>query len=233
MPLAMSDKPLAQENQSKSNEVSFFVHLISNGQLGYQKTLEFRPMKIRDFEILASSNNEGPEYYKKLINVVQNCCLTQGVRIDRLSIQDFNEVLIALRVNSTGKNTYELTVKCPECRKGFDHTVYLSMLPVKEIDPIFVEPFKTDSELDVRMPRCSIYTNDRYHKSESSLLLAMIESALGRSIGNDTISVISEVKNILDTYDYGIDLTIKIKCPHCEKEVGEFSIPFRWQFFIT
>lgn len=99
------------------------------------RLVEIRSMTARDEDILSSAGllKQG----KAISALLKSCIVDRTIDPDQLIIGDRNAILIAIRITGYGAE-YKISVDCPACGQGVDHTFDLAQLPIKNLgaDPV-------------------------------------------------------------------------------------------------
>lgn len=231
--MKMEDPTKVQQKEISPirNEQTFSVSFASNGQLGYQKTVELRPLKVRDYKMLTSGNANDINYMIKLVEVVQACIYPlNSLDVKELTMADFTKLIIALKINSTS-STYELIIPCMRCTGDtnknktvtFNYIVDLDKLEEKLLDTNFKEPYLIKEGLNIKLPRVKHYLTENVDELAVAYDGDINELKLGDYI---------EIQKTLEKFDYGYITDLKVVHQDCQ-EVIELTLPFRADFFVS
>jgi hypothetical protein len=98
------------------DQPTFDVKVPSSG-----KTLKFRPFLVKEQKILLMAfNSENPnQIYDSLKQIIQNCCITEKLDIDKLHIYDIEFIFLQLRIHSISETLtlYFQPIPNSECKK--------------------------------------------------------------------------------------------------------------------
>ena len=105
--------------------------LPSNG-----KKITYRPFLVKEEKILilAIESNSLKDISRAIKDVLRNCILTKGVKVDELPTFDIEYLFLNIRARSIGESI-ELVVTCPDDRETkVNVTVYIDEVQVKTND---------------------------------------------------------------------------------------------------
>lgn len=96
------------------------------------KSYHFRPMLVKEEKVLlmAQQSESANEIILALKQVINNCCMDDGLDVDRLSIADFEWLFLQLRARSINSEI-ELTYIDQDDGKEYKFTVDVTKIPVK------------------------------------------------------------------------------------------------------
>ena len=203
------------------------VTLPSKGKHGYPETLRLRPLKVKDVKALVEDPvNEEISYVRRLVAVVQETVLDEGVEVREMTMPDFRKVLLAHRVNSIGK-IIELSFRC-SCKNELQVVPFdLMNLDEKIIDDKYEEPVDVGG-VQVRFPRVWGYLPEGKKSFDEVNDYDVLASVV---IGKDVDDLLlSEAKGALEfikkwEMSYGVQTDIEVPCKHCGKKV-KIGVPF-------
>ena len=94
----------------KINTPTFELVLPSNG-----KKIKYRPFLVREEKILvmAMESDDMKQITSAIIDILNNCILTRGIKIEKLSTFDIEYLFLNVRSKSVGE-TVEVNVTCPD-----------------------------------------------------------------------------------------------------------------------
>jgi hypothetical protein len=117
-----------------------------------KKSIKFRPFLVREEKILiiAMESEDPKQIAESVKNVISNCIITKGVKIDKLSTFDIEYLFLNIRGKSVGEEV-DVLITCPD-----DGT---TQVPVSiNLDEITVKTYpehkrdiKLDDQLTLRM----------------------------------------------------------------------------------
>ena len=94
----------------KINTPTYELELPSNG-----KKIKYRPFLVREEKILviAMESEDMKQITDAVIDILNSCILTRGVKVDQLSTFDIEYLFLNVRSKSVGE-TVEVNVTCPD-----------------------------------------------------------------------------------------------------------------------
>ena len=117
-----------------------------------KKKIKYRPFLVKEEKILllAMESNDAKEIAESVKNVINNCIITRGVKVDNLSTFDIEYLFLNIRGKSVGEEV-EVMVTCPD-----DEVTQVPMsIGLDEIkvvqDPKHNRDIKLDDSLTLRM----------------------------------------------------------------------------------
>jgi hypothetical protein len=141
------------------------------------KEIQIRPFKVKEEKLLliAAETADPDEIINSTKQVVNNCIVTEGVDIDKLTYFDIDYIFIALRSKSVGdkvemKYTCNAVVEDKPCGASFD----------AEIDISNVEIVKNDSTLKLNLG--NIIMKMRYPNYTTMKSISDKDSAIDKKI---------------------------------------------------
>jgi hypothetical protein len=126
---------------------SYELTLPSNG-----KKIKYRPFLVKEEKILiiAMESEDQKQITNALKTVINNCILTRGIKVDKLSTFDIEYLFLNIRGKSVGENV-EVVITCPDDNE----TQVPVIIPLDEIkiqrDPKHQKDIKLDNDLIMRM----------------------------------------------------------------------------------
>ena len=121
--------------------------LPSNG-----KKITYRPFLVKEEKILilAIESNSLKDISRAIKDVLRNCILTKGVKVDELPTFDIEYLFLNIRARSIGESI-ELVVTCPDDRETkVNVTVYIDEVQVKTNEEHNID-IKIDDTYTMRM----------------------------------------------------------------------------------
>lgn len=133
-----------------------------------KKVIKFRPFTAREEKILliAKQSDDEADIMSAIKQVVNNCVVTEGFEIDKLTIFDLEYLFVAIRVKSVSD------VAPVSYRDNSDNQVYNFDVDLKEVKVIWpVEKPPTISlgegmSMTLRWPTADLYTDTQLLTSE-------------------------------------------------------------------
>lgn len=126
---------------------TYELNLISNG-----KTIKYRPFLVKEEKVLiiALESQDQKEITNAVKQVLQNCVLTRGVKIDSLPSFDLENLFLNIRSKSVGE-TVEVMVTCLDDQETrVPHTVKISEVRV-EVPEDHSDTIQIDDNISVKM----------------------------------------------------------------------------------
>jgi len=116
------------------------------------RKIKYRPFLVKEEKILiiAMESDDQKQITNALKTVINNCILSRGIKVDKLSTFDIEYLFLNIRGKSVGENV-EVMVTCPDDNE----TQVPVMIPLDEIkiqkDPKHQKDIKLDDDLIMRM----------------------------------------------------------------------------------
>tara|TARA_B100000214_G_C23958750_1_gene624198 strand:- start:1472 stop:2191 length:720 start_codon:yes stop_codon:yes gene_type:complete len=116
------------------------------------KKIRYRPFLVKEEKILiiAMESEDQKQITNALKTVINNCILTRGIKVDKLSTFDIEYLFLNIRGKSVGENV-EVVITCPDDNE----TQVPVIIPLDEIkiqrDPKHQKDIKLDNDLIMRM----------------------------------------------------------------------------------
>ena len=110
---------------------TFELTLPSNG-----KKIKYRPFLVKEEKILilAIESNSMSDITRSIKDVLKNCILTKGVKVDDLPTFDIEYIFLNIRARSVGESI-DLLVTCPDDGKTQVQTkIYIDEIEVKKTE---------------------------------------------------------------------------------------------------
>ena len=126
---------------------SYELTLPSNG-----KKISYRPFLVKEEKILilAIESNSLKEISRATKDILKNCILTKGVKVDQLPTFDIEYLFLNIRSRSIGESI-ELVVTCPDDGETkVNKTIYIDEIQVKTDDDHNID-IKIDDTYTMRM----------------------------------------------------------------------------------
>tara|TARA_B100001989_G_scaffold230148_1_gene187999 strand:+ start:957 stop:1670 length:714 start_codon:yes stop_codon:yes gene_type:complete len=126
---------------------SYELTLPSNG-----KKISYRPFLVKEEKILilAIESNSLKEISRATKDILKNCILTKGVKVDQLPTFDIEYLFLNIRARSIGESI-ELVVTCPDDGETkVNKTIYIDEIQVKTDDDHNID-IKIDDTYTMRM----------------------------------------------------------------------------------
>ena len=116
------------------------------------RKIRYRPFLVKEEKILiiAMESEDQKQITNAIKSVINNCILTRGIKVDKLSTFDIEYLFLNIRGKSVGENV-EVLITCPDDEK----TQVPVMIPLDEIKvqkhPDHNKDIKLDDNLVLRM----------------------------------------------------------------------------------
>lgn len=184
----------------------------------------------------------------KVMSTIINRCIVEPKGLDsyKLTMPDFIFLMYKLRIVTYGNNLPVMT-KCPHCkRKNKDLTMNLDNLKVVEIPSKLKEPIEVSLPKSKLNLECKMLRVFEYDQSESEAekqleenpslaadlvstlrLCRQVKKINGETFSETELRMIldklpaadsSVLEESLDKWDFGLDLTVEVECPYCNKK---------------
>jgi len=117
-----------------------------------KKKIKYRPFLVKEEKILviAMESNDIKDIANSVKQVLSNCILTRGIKVDKLSTFDIEYLFLNVRGKSVGE-TVDIMVTCPDDQEtAVPVTVDLDAIQVK-FDPEHTKDIELDEKLTMRM----------------------------------------------------------------------------------
>ena len=110
-----------------------------------KKKVKFRPFLVKEEKILilAMESQDNKQIANAVKDVISNCILTKGVRVENLATFDIEYLFLNIRGKSVGEEV-EVTITCPDDGK----TTVPAVINLDEIQVITDKDHKQDIKLD-------------------------------------------------------------------------------------
>ena len=116
------------------------------------KTIQYRPFLVKEEKVLviALESEDTKQITTAIKNVIKNCVLTKGLKIESLPTFDIEYLFLNIRGKSVGE-TADVLITCPDDGKTqVPHSVNLDDIQV-EVSDDHSRDIKLDDDLTVRM----------------------------------------------------------------------------------
>ena len=131
----------------KINTPSYELTLPSNG-----KKIKYRPFLVREEKILimALETEDPKQITDAVVQILDSCILTRGVKIQRLATFDIEYLFLNVRSKSVGESI-TVNVTCPDVEKtSVEVTVDLETIKVKK-NKSHQDTIKLDDNLSLKL----------------------------------------------------------------------------------
>jgi len=143
---------------------SYELNLPSNG-----KKIKYRPFLVKEEKILilAIESNSMKDISRAIKDVLKNCILTKGVKVDELPTFDIEYLFLNIRSRSIGESI-DLVITCPDDGKTKVNTqIYIDEIEIKK-DKNHNPDIKLDDTYTMRLkyPSLDQFIDDNFNFSE-------------------------------------------------------------------
>ena len=110
---------------------SFELTLPSTG-----KKIKYRPFLVKEEKILilAIESNSMKDITRAIKDILKNCIITKGIKVDELPTFDIEYLFLNIRARSIGESI-DLVITCPDDEKTkVNSTIYIDEIEVKKND---------------------------------------------------------------------------------------------------
>ena len=131
-----------------------------------QKKIRYRPFLVKEEKVLiiAMESEDQKQITNAIKNVISNCILTRGIKVEQLSTFDIEYLFLNIRGKSVGE-TVDVLITCPDDGETqVETTIDLDAIKV-QVDPEHSRDIKLDENLTMRMKYPSL---DEFIKSNFS-----------------------------------------------------------------
>ena len=133
------------------------------------KKIKYRPFLVKEEKILllAMESNDVKEIAESVKNVINNCIITRGVKVDNLSTFDIEYLFLNIRGKSVGEEV-EVMVTCPDDEvTQVPMSINLDEIKVVQ-DPKHNRDIKLDDSLTLRMkyPSLNEFVKSNFESGE-------------------------------------------------------------------
>ena len=145
---------------------SYELTLPSNG-----KKISYRPFLVKEEKILilAIESSSLKQISRAIKDILKNCILTKGVKVDQLPTFDIEYLFLNIRARSIGESI-ELVVTCPDDNETkVNTTIYIDEIEVKRNDEHNTD-IKIDDTYTMRMkyPSLDEFIDENFNFDEQS-----------------------------------------------------------------
>ena len=131
----------------KVNTPTYELVLPSSG-----RKIKYRPFLVREEKILimALESEDVKQITNAVIEILNNCVLTRGTKIERMSTFDIEYLFLNVRSKSVGE-TIDVNITCPDDNKtSVQMTIDLDTIKIKR-DKTHKDTIKIDDNLSMKM----------------------------------------------------------------------------------
>ena len=230
-----------------SKEYAMSLDLVTSDAImgDYPKSIKFNPYNVSQMKKLVYA--EDTNYSSIVADIINN--LTD-FDVRKLTLIDYDKLLLSLRINSCGSSMLEYNVRCSVCEKFSPFRIDLSELEINNVPKTFSEPSKLNDAVSLMLPRLQTKLEyDEIAKDLDPIDHFVVYIKEGKTFkdkldiyNNLSPALITEGFNkfVNATYLYGVDATATHTCSSIiNHETGEkcgaeemLRIPFRFKFFF-
>ena len=142
------------------------------------KKIKYRPFLVKEEKILiiAMESEDQKQITNALKTVINNCILSRGIKVDKLSTFDIEYLFLNIRGKSVGENV-EVMITCPDDNE----TQVPVIIPLDEIkiqrNPKHHRDIKLDDNLVMRMryPSLNEFIQSNFSVTETNTLEASMD----------------------------------------------------------
>ena len=150
----------------KINTPTHELVLPSNG-----KKIKYRPFLVREEKILvmAMESEDMKQITTAIVDILNNCILTRGVKVEKLSTFDIEYLFLNVRSKSVGE-TVEVNVTCPDDGETqVQMEIYIDSIKVKK-DKNHTNIVKLDDNLSMKLkyPSLNEFIENNFDASSNS-----------------------------------------------------------------
>ena len=230
----------------KISHTKFKVELISQG-----KEIEMRPFLVKEEKILlmAMEGRDDDEIIESIIQILQNCILTPGIKVKELPSFDVEHLFLKLRQKSIGE-TVQLTLKHKDeskCNHATPVTIDLDKVKIKK-DPNHNNRFKITPEIGVTMTYPTPKALENLTNQSVESLFKLIASCIKEIYTTDEVFAdftqkeinewveqlseeqLGKLVQFIQTMPY-LSHMVKFQCPKCGDEES-YELKGLKDFFI-
>lgn len=165
----------------KVNTPTYELVLPSSG-----RKIKYRPFLVREEKILimALESEDVKQITNAVIEILNNCILTRGTKIEKMSTFDIEYLFLNVRSKSVGE-TIDVNITCPDDNKtSVQMTIDLDNIKIKK-DKTHKDTIKLDDSLSMKMKYPSM---DQF-----------IESNFDSNTGDDIKTTLDMIVSCIDT----------------------------------
>jgi len=150
----------------KINTPTHELVLPSNG-----KKIKYRPFLVREEKILvmAMESEDMKQITTAIVDILNNCIITRGVKVEKLSTFDIEYLFLNVRSKSVGE-TVEVNVTCPDDGETqVQMEIYIDSIKVKK-DKNHTNIVKLDDNLSMKLkyPSLNEFIENNFDASSNS-----------------------------------------------------------------
>lgn len=175
-----------------------------------KQVIKYRPFLVKEEKILltAQVSGEPTDIVTSIRQVINNCILTEGVDIEKLTTFDLEYVFIKIRAKSVN-NIVNLAYRDLEDEKRYEFEVDLDTIEIKE-DPNHTNKVEIDSEhgLIMRYPSAEVAASIKMLDGELDTFFEVLKSCIESIYDKDNVyNVKDSTPEELDEFIQSLDVT--------------------------
>lgn len=145
-----------------------------------KQTIKYRPFLVKEEKILLSAqvSGEAQDVVNSIRQVINNCILTEGVDIDKLTTFDLEYLFIKIRAKSVN-NIIKLAYRDLEDDKRYEVEVDLDTIEIQE-DPTHTNKIEITSDMGIimRYPSADLATSMKILDGEMDVFFEVLKSCI-------------------------------------------------------
>ena len=181
----------------KVNTPTYELVLPSSG-----RKIRYRPFLVREEKILimALESEDVKQITNAVIEILNNCVLTKGTKIEKMSTFDIEYLFLNVRSKSVGE-TIDVNVTCPDDNKtSVQMTIDLDTIKIKK-DKTHKDTIKLDDSLSMKMkyPSMDQFIESNFDTSTQGddIKTTLNMTASGNFISNNDITIGTNISGSL------------------------------------
>jgi len=153
------------------------------------KTVKYRPFLVKEEKILILALEGGnlQDITRAIKDVLKNCILTRGIKVDKLPTFDIEYLFLHIRSKSVGESV-DIIITCPDDKVTEVRTkIYIDEIEVKK-DPDHTTDIKIDDTYTLRMkyPSLDQFVSENFDfKGDTDDSFALVASCIDMVYSED------------------------------------------------
>ena len=153
------------------------------------KTVKYRPFLVKEEKILILALESGnlQDITRAIKDVLKNCILTRGIKVDKLPTFDIEYLFLHIRSKSVGESV-DIIITCPDDKVTEVRTkIYIDEIEVKK-DPDHTTDIKIDDTYTLRMkyPSLDQFVSENFDfKGDTDDSFALVASCIDMVYSED------------------------------------------------
>ena len=181
----------------KLNTAQYELKVPSTG-----KTIEYRPFLVKEEKILlmALEGEDEKEMAKAIRQIISQCILTEGFKIDNLALVDLEFIFLKVRGKAVGDKSKVYT-NCTKCENQVEIVLELDKIEI-DINPDHTDLIKLTDDIQVRMvPPKMEHMMATANKKQIDIVMDVIRDSITEIIqGEDVFSSQDHSKEELEEF---------------------------------